>query len=223
MLACIIRLGLVQCFYECALFLFIFLWTPALPPAPETDRGLVFACFMAAVALGSRVVFLCDSTSVDGIVSIRTGGESDEKKPLLCKDRSVDRVELPRGGLDRIALQASQGDATSRHRGGSPATYFNSGDIPSNRSASTWYGTPAERDRNAETSTSMRVKKDRSGASTPRSARSSKADTVKSPVLQPAVVDREEGVDHDSKDMKYKVDALVMLVLYNVAAVAAFL
>ncbi|CEL98527.1 unnamed protein product [Vitrella brassicaformis CCMP3155] len=49
--------GMVQSFFEAAMYSFVFVWTPALPRT--IDQGIVFSSFMVAVMLGSNVfVFL---------------------------------------------------------------------------------------------------------------------------------------------------------------------
>ncbi|PHJ24343.1 major facilitator family protein [Cystoisospora suis] len=48
--------GLIQIFFEVPMSIFFILWTPALDS--RMDHGLIFACFMAAVVLGSEVFHL---------------------------------------------------------------------------------------------------------------------------------------------------------------------
>ncbi|KAH6679578.1 hypothetical protein B0J14DRAFT_614727 [Halenospora varia] len=60
----ILTLGLASCFFEGSMYLFVFFWTPALkaahsqalPSANHSENlpyGMIFACFMASVMLGS--------------------------------------------------------------------------------------------------------------------------------------------------------------------------
>ena len=58
----ILTLGLASCFFEGSMYLFVFLWTPTLKaaqvqigsnPVPSLPLGMVFACFMGSVMLGS--------------------------------------------------------------------------------------------------------------------------------------------------------------------------
>ncbi|KAF4632854.1 hypothetical protein G7Y89_g5258 [Cudoniella acicularis] len=61
----ILTLGLASCFFEGSMYLFVFFWTPALKAAhsqasplpanhsPNLPLGMIFACFMASVMLGS--------------------------------------------------------------------------------------------------------------------------------------------------------------------------
>ncbi|EER17174.1 conserved hypothetical protein [Perkinsus marinus ATCC 50983] len=62
----IIPLGCIQALYESAMYIFVFMWTPALEQANggvAISLGLVFACFMTACTVGSQMFRLvCDST-----------------------------------------------------------------------------------------------------------------------------------------------------------------
>jgi MFS transporter, MFS domain-containing protein family, molybdate-anion transporter len=58
----ILTLGLASCFFEGSMYLFVFFWTPALKaaqiqhgnaPIPSLPLGMIFACFMGSVMLGS--------------------------------------------------------------------------------------------------------------------------------------------------------------------------
>lgn len=55
----ILTLGLASCFFEGSMYLFVFFWTPALKAAqslagsPALPLGMIFACFMGSVMLGS--------------------------------------------------------------------------------------------------------------------------------------------------------------------------
>ena len=58
----IMTLGLASCFFEGSMYLFVFFWTPALKaaqvqhgnsPIPNLPLGMIFACFMGSVMLGS--------------------------------------------------------------------------------------------------------------------------------------------------------------------------
>jgi hypothetical protein len=59
----IMILGLASCFFEGSMYLFVFFWTPALKAAqihtasyedpPDLPFGMIFACFMGSVMLGS--------------------------------------------------------------------------------------------------------------------------------------------------------------------------
>ncbi len=54
----ILTIGLASCFFEGSMYLFVFFWTPALkatqkPNAPSLPLGMIFACFMGSVMLGS--------------------------------------------------------------------------------------------------------------------------------------------------------------------------
>ncbi|RDL37202.1 putative major facilitator superfamily-containing protein 5 [Venustampulla echinocandica] len=53
----ILTLGLASCFFEGSMYLFVFFWTPALKAArgeaSPLPLGMIFACFMASVMLGS--------------------------------------------------------------------------------------------------------------------------------------------------------------------------
>jgi hypothetical protein len=58
----ILTLGLASCFFEGSMYLFVFFWTPALEAAqiqhgsghiPNLPPGMIFACFMGSVMLGS--------------------------------------------------------------------------------------------------------------------------------------------------------------------------
>jgi len=55
----VLFLGLSQSFYEGGMFIFIFMWTPALEevkgPDDEIPHGWVFSCFMVACTLGSTI------------------------------------------------------------------------------------------------------------------------------------------------------------------------
>ncbi|KAH8601190.1 hypothetical protein B0O99DRAFT_736423 [Bisporella sp. PMI_857] len=56
----ILTLGLASCFFEGSMYLFVFFWTPALaatqvPSSPPLPLGMIFACFMASVMLGSLI------------------------------------------------------------------------------------------------------------------------------------------------------------------------
>ncbi|CAM9303879.1 unnamed protein product [Chrysoparadoxa australica] len=54
----IVYLGLAQGCFEGAMYIFVFMWTPALQAAKGSDEaelGTVFACFMVAVMLGSAI------------------------------------------------------------------------------------------------------------------------------------------------------------------------
>ncbi|TAQ90290.1 hypothetical protein B7494_g1369 [Chlorociboria aeruginascens] len=55
---CILALGLASCFFEGSMYLFVFFWTPALKAAHgakprDLPLGMIFACFMGSVMLGS--------------------------------------------------------------------------------------------------------------------------------------------------------------------------
>lgn len=60
----ILTLGLASCFFEGSMYLFVFFWTPALKaaqsqtqegkaPTTSLPLGMIFACFMGSVMLGS--------------------------------------------------------------------------------------------------------------------------------------------------------------------------
>ena len=58
----ILTIGLASCFFEGSMYLFVFFWTPALKaaqtphgaaPLPNLPLGMIFACFMGSVMLGS--------------------------------------------------------------------------------------------------------------------------------------------------------------------------
>lgn len=54
----ILTLGLASCFFEGSMYLFVFFWSPALKSASKNDNlpfGMIFACFMSAVTLGSLI------------------------------------------------------------------------------------------------------------------------------------------------------------------------
>jgi hypothetical protein len=47
-------LGIMQAFFESSMYVFVFLWTPALSPHGERiPHGFVFSCFMTACMAGS--------------------------------------------------------------------------------------------------------------------------------------------------------------------------
>jgi MFS family permease len=53
----ILLLGLLQTIVESVMYIFVFLWTPVLMPA-QPPLGMVFACFMVAIMIGSSVFSL---------------------------------------------------------------------------------------------------------------------------------------------------------------------
>ena len=50
----IFLLGILQTIVETVMYIFVFLWTPVLMPA-EPPLGMVFACFMVAIMIGSSI------------------------------------------------------------------------------------------------------------------------------------------------------------------------
>ena len=53
----VLLLGLIQSCFESAMYIFVFMWTPALEAGSRTaiPHGLVFACFMVCLMIGSKV------------------------------------------------------------------------------------------------------------------------------------------------------------------------
>ena len=50
----ILLLGIIQTIIETVMYIFVFLWTPVLDPA-KPPLGMVFACFMVAIMIGSSI------------------------------------------------------------------------------------------------------------------------------------------------------------------------
>lgn len=52
----VMKVGMMQCLFEGALHIFIFLWTPCLQRGwPEVPHGLIFALYMICMSLGGRL------------------------------------------------------------------------------------------------------------------------------------------------------------------------
>ncbi|KAL0490267.1 13 TM domain-containing transmembrane protein [Acrasis kona] len=53
----VLCLGVAQSFFESAMYIFVFMWTPTIAPLfeEELNHGLIFACFMVAAMIGSSV------------------------------------------------------------------------------------------------------------------------------------------------------------------------
>merc|ERR1712057_65535 len=56
----VLFLGIVCSLYEASMFIFVFMWTPALTEegAPKPEYGHIFAAFMVMAMLGSQVFSL---------------------------------------------------------------------------------------------------------------------------------------------------------------------
>ncbi|KAF4727584.1 Molybdate-anion transporter, partial [Perkinsus olseni] len=64
----IIPLGSVQALYEASMYIFVFMWTPALEQAnggAAVSLGLVFACFMTACTAGSQLFRYLSTPSIN--------------------------------------------------------------------------------------------------------------------------------------------------------------
>lgn len=58
-------LGLAQSMFESAMYIFVFMWTPTLDRTiADLNHGLVFACFMVAVMIGSSLFSLLGAKSI---------------------------------------------------------------------------------------------------------------------------------------------------------------
>lgn len=55
----IVLLGSIQSLFESSMYIFVFLWTPALEPIQSSSaydqHGWIFACFMVAITIGSTL------------------------------------------------------------------------------------------------------------------------------------------------------------------------
>merc|ERR1719486_1263619 len=66
----VLCLGIVCSIYEASMFIFVFMWTPALTEegAPKPEYGHIFAAFMVMSMLGSQVFSLeSDRRSIESI------------------------------------------------------------------------------------------------------------------------------------------------------------
>lgn len=65
-------LGLTQTFYETAMYLFVFLWVPALqfvtPSDVQLPFGIIFSAFMCCMSFGSSVYALASEAGTDSAV-----------------------------------------------------------------------------------------------------------------------------------------------------------
>ncbi|VVC36952.1 Hypothetical protein CINCED_3A022475 [Cinara cedri] len=59
----IFTLSIVQSFYEGVMYLFIFIWTPALEPI-KPPLGLIFSSFMLALMIGSKIYSIMSANNV---------------------------------------------------------------------------------------------------------------------------------------------------------------
>ena len=71
----ILLIGLVQSLFEGAMYTFVFLWTPALTElsssSEEIPYGVVFACYMVCIMIGSGLFGLAsESYSCEAIMTI---------------------------------------------------------------------------------------------------------------------------------------------------------
>ncbi|PFH36217.1 transporter, major facilitator family protein [Besnoitia besnoiti] len=74
--------GAIQIFFEVPMYIFFVTWTPAL--GPNIDHGLVFACFMACVVLGSEIfLHVVCGVYYPGIATVRAKVLPDDTRATL--------------------------------------------------------------------------------------------------------------------------------------------
>lgn len=57
----ILMLGIVQSLFESVMYMFVFIWTPILDTDGKTPLGMVFACFMVCIMVGSSIYQIATS------------------------------------------------------------------------------------------------------------------------------------------------------------------
>lgn len=57
----ILMLGMIQSLFECVMYMFVFVWTPILDAGGGTPLGIVFACFMVCIMIGSSLYQMASS------------------------------------------------------------------------------------------------------------------------------------------------------------------
>ncbi|GAB6032735.1 Molybdate-anion transporter [Chamberlinius hualienensis] len=58
----ILILGIIQFLFESVMYMFVFIWTPILDTDGRTPLGMVFACFMVSMMIGSSICQLATPT-----------------------------------------------------------------------------------------------------------------------------------------------------------------
>lgn len=70
--ASLLTLGITQTFYETAMYLFVFLWVPALEIVSHQEGnlpfGIIFSAFMCCMSFGSLVYGVSSDSAKDGLV-----------------------------------------------------------------------------------------------------------------------------------------------------------
>lgn len=73
--ASLMTLGITQTFYETAMYLFVFLWVPALelvaPMEEKLPFGIIFSAFMCCMSLGSAIYGIASTTGPSSESSVR--------------------------------------------------------------------------------------------------------------------------------------------------------